>query len=337
MPRHADMGSVRIHRLSITMSLIDSLSHLVGGPNSQPRPIRTLPDRGPAQDMSKRPVSIATGLMAGVMSEDARTEANRTRGNAYLHVSTLVHNPCPRKLMLLQTAEEVRRERHFSPDRIVHTLGRAAEHHVRTQYIESVGYSGVLGKWVCPCGETQSEPYFSPTPCRVCRKATIIYKELTLLDHDARIVGGVDFLIAGQDDLLVPVEIKSMRIAEFMERRGETNSSPFRPVAEHIAQVSAYHKLSGIRFGEHRMAPFSLIYYVAKDYPRYGIIPYATVLVDMQDEAPQRWQRDLWALARELWAARSTERLPGRLGVCTSALASAAKACECVGPCFLRD
>lgn len=318
------------------MSLISELQNFTG--NGRPPLRRARPSSIAAQqDMSVRPLLLDSGFQEAVQAEDSRTEATRTRGNSYLHVSALIHNPCSRKLMLLQTAEEAHRTRHFSSDRIVHALGRAAEHHVRTQYIEHVNASGVLGKWVCPCGETEHEPHYNPAPCRHCRKPASIYRELTLLDHEFRIVGSPDIIVCGQDDLIVPVEIKSMKIAEFMERRGESNETPFRPINEHIGQVSCYHKMLSDRFGDERMADYSLVYYVAKDYPRFGVNPYATVRVNMADEAPQRWQRDVWALAEELWAARQRDALPDRLRVCGRPSAPTAKACECVGPCFLRS
>ena len=318
------------------MSLVTSLQNLTGNGRPPERRARAAPTR-PQQDMTARPLHIASGFQEAVMAQDAITEAVRTRGNAYLHVSSLIHNPCARKIMLHQTAEDAHRIRHFSPDRIVHTLGRAAEHHVRTQYIERVRASGVLGKWVCPCGETEHEPYYNPAPCRLCRKPATIYKELTLLDHEYRMVGSPDMPVCGQDDLIVPIEIKSMKIADFMERRGENNSSPFSPVASHIGQVACYHRMLGNRFGAERMAPYSIIYYVAKDYPRFGVAPYATVQVNMEDEAPQRWIRDVWALAAEIWSARERDALPNRLRVCSRPTAPTAKACECVGPCFLRQ
>ena len=312
------------------MSLAHRLARHTSNANAAPR--RSSPF---SEDTSKRPASIAMDLVPRIIQQDCKSEASRTKGDDYLHVSALIHTPCTRRVVLEQLARTPAEKRTYPATRVMWALGRAAETHVRAQYIESVKASGVMGRWVCPCGALEQEPLFNKhVKCAACKHPAHIYRELALMDHDARICGSPDIALCAADNLIVPVECKSMNLAEFKERGGEDKKKDFKPNNNHVTQVACYHRMAGQIYGAERMATYALVLYVCKDHPRFGVIPYRTAFVAMNDPAVINAQDRVWELAADVWQARKRGRLPAKLNVCAVATSPTAKACPMIGECF---
>lgn len=278
-------------------------------------------------------------LKSAVMRMDGKPEEVRT-GNKFIHVSRLIDYCARREALSYQhsaTGGIGRRVRVFSGMRIVWALGRAAEKHVREQFIEAVSAEGVYGKWLCnKCGDEIMEGLHRDNhrPCRTCgHTEATTYGEFPLADREVLIVGNPDLLYVRPDNSrLRVVEIKSINKNEFDELG--------TPKPQHILQALCYHRLAEIN----GLDPDNniTIFYVAKD---FTITPYKSFTVEVSDSHRRRVD-DLWQLAneradiiREFDAKLSVgqthfDNLPPRLRVCSSDKATTAKNCiECVG-CF---
>jgi hypothetical protein len=269
-------------------------------------------------------------LLNAVRGMDVASEEIRT-GSEYIHVSSLI-DYCARRESLAWTTRNsgapIRRANVLPGLRIIWALGRAAEHHVREQFIKARDARGVLGIWECGCGKTKREGLRPKSAkCPTCDSGLSRYKEIPLFDHDAKIVGNPDLLFVRPDnDLVRVVEIKSMNAAEFKELEA--------PLANHVIQAASYNRLAEIN----DMGPdaFVTIFYVCKDFNMkpyksftVPITPQIIALLDAMFEAAQ--ERADWVADTESGA---NVALPPRLGFCTSVQSPRAKKCpECVG-CF---
>lgn len=270
--------------------------------------------------------------MDAVSSMDRQPEEFR-EGSKLMHVSSLL-DFCARKEALAYSGREAgappNMRRVFSGDRILWAIGRAVEHHIRTQFIAAVDYVGVLGWWSCRCGLLRYEGDRDLRSCTTCGDPATVYGEFTLTDYISKIVGNPDMLYRRPDNRLIRVvEIKSMNITQFKELSA--------PLPMHVMQASLYALLLE-KLG--MSADDSVtIFYAAKDYhPSHPYKSY-TVLID----TPLRARlEDLYlnALERAEWIAENEgtqglpHSLPPRLPSCSSPQATRAKNCsQCVG-CF---
>lgn len=269
-------------------------------------------------------------VMDAVLAMDSKPEVIRG-GSEYIHASSL-GGLCARREILAAINPT---ETSVSPrpaDRIVWALGRAAESHVRTQFIEAKKAEGIIGEWSCACGHTKTEGAFNKSiECPRCGTKTTRYGELTLFDHDCKIVGNPDLLYVRPD---VPkirvVEIKSMAKAHFDKLT--------TPKPDHVLQAATYHRL--LEVNEMPVDPEGVtILYVCKDYAIGK--PYKEYHVDMTQEF-RNVIDELWGRAAEIrdWKmARSAGAeipLPERLGACSSSAAPFAKNCNQCVACFAR-
>jgi hypothetical protein len=265
-----------------------------------------------------------------VSSMDLAPEAGREGGD-YIHASALI-GLCIRAQALAHRLGGLRR----TPDsaqRLVWALGRAAEKHVRTQFIAAVDAAGVVGSWRCPCGEAVRDGLRGDPPavCAQCRKPADEYSELVLVDHEARIIGSPDMLFRRPDDgRLRVVEIKSMNRKDF-----ELLSAP---LPDHVLQAAIYRRLLAENHPE--TDEEVSVMYVCKDWTRR---PYREFSVDSQAPKTLEWLDAAWERAREYqrWragdlAGQRALPLPQRLPQCTEVAAPAAKKCACGTPCFAR-
>jgi hypothetical protein len=274
-----------------------------------------------------------------VRNMDTAPEQQRG-GTAYLHLSSLIGS-CSRREVLKGINPTSSTHTPFSADRIVWALGRAAEHHLRVQFIAARKREGIVGQWKCKCGHTVSEGLFNKqVRCDRCRGHAIHFHELAVWDHHAKIFGNPDLIYLRPDNMKPRVvEIKSMNVTDF----GQLT----KPKPDHVTQALGYVRL----LGEEGMDPDTeaSVVYVCKDYRvrakstdanqvggvyrEFHVTENATqagILDGMWERAAQ--VRD-WRAAH---AAQTPLPLPDRIGACPNPTTTQAKACDqCVG-CFAR-
>lgn len=272
-------------------------------------------------------------LISGVGAMDRKPEEVRT-GRRLVHISSLI-DYCARREALaltanLQGASSKLRDV-FSGERIIWALGRAAESHVRKQFIASRNGRGILGKWSCVCGATHATQIGTPRrECPQCSKPLSEYNEVSLVDEAYGIVGNPDLIFVRPDNQKRRVvEIKSMNAAEFKELSA--------PVAIHVLQASAYARL--LNANDQDADSTVTIFYVCKD---FNVRPYKSFSVPITQEINNRLDY-LWSLAAERQSvvdavdSGASAELPPRLPSCVSPTSTRAKGCsECVG-CFSRS
>lgn len=263
-------------------------------------------------------------------------------GGAYLHLSSLI-GACARREVLSGISPNGRTHNPFSADRVVWAMGRAAEHHVRTQFIAARRREGILGRWECRCGHTVVEGFYnSRTRCERCRGHANTFNELALYDHQHKIFGNPDLIYLRPDNnKRRVVEIKSMNAADFGDL--------VRPRPDHVTQALGYTRLGNIEGLD--MDTHASVVYVCKDYrvrPRstdknqVGGIYREFSVSEADNPTVSAVLDDMWQRAdrirswRSAYEAGNTLPLPERLPVCASDTSTVAKGCDqCVG-CFAR-
>ena len=262
-----------------------------------------------------------------VMSVDSKPEAARV-GGEYLHVSSLI-GMCPRR-HLIAYATKVERSKTAAPSmRIVWALGRAAETHVRSQFIDAMEYRSVLGVWKCKCGHTKVSGLYDDTiKCSKCEKKAKTYTEFVLMDHERKIVGSPDMVYVRPDNnKLMVVECKSINKKGYEELN--------KPHWDHIEQAAAYRQLLLQNGGV--VDDYVTIIYVCKDFSFKG--PYREFRVkiegQIQDDVEFMWKMaEDYAKSCESVKNGKTAAYPKRLPLCPSSDTPTAKSCDCVGMCF---
>ena len=266
-----------------------------------------------------------------VLEMDAVPEVTRV-GKQYTHVSALI-GVCPRR-HIISHIHGLERVKAVSPSmRLVWALGRAAEHHVRTQFIEAVNKFGVIGIWACKCGYLKSTGLYSEVvaECPRCRSKNSTYKESPLFDHEARITGSPDMMYMRPDNQKIRVvECKSINKAEFEKLKA--------PKKDHIHQAMAYNEL--LRINGLSQDDSVTIIYVCKDFQFKS--PYHEFHVERSEEHEKvislMWQNaNLIAKAIRDKAEDKEVVVPDRLVSCSSTSSTTAKSCDCVGACFAMN
>lgn len=265
-----------------------------------------------------------------VLEMDSTPEVARV-GKQYTHVSALI-GICPRRHLLAHVNKLERMNSVNASMRLVWALGRAAEHHVRTQFIEAMQYRTILGTWACKCGHAKVEGFHDERigACPRCRTKPNQYRECPLFDHEARITGSPDLLYVRPDNSKVRVvECKSIKKDDFEKLT--------RPKADHILQGMAYNELLKIN-GLPQDNSITVVY-VCKDYQfkspykEFEIVRTAehdAMLLNMWNNA------DIIAQGIRDNADGREVQMPDKLNLCHSPEATTAKSCDCVGICFSR-
>lgn len=266
--------------------------------------------------------------------EDNKTEKLRGHDNGYMHVSSMLHSSFCERMMCLasDTDMPVYHDSVKGGDRVMWKLGRAAEQHVRDQYITAVDKKGILGQWHCKCGHQKNTGRYNDKikACGFCKTKNRFYRELVLFDHDAGIVGSPDFPIIIGGKLYV-VEIKSIRKEDFNDLKS--------PKVEHILQAGAYRRMF-IKDGNEEVADDVIILYVTKDYV-YGS-PYKEFHVNLSDANSDAQNANnvldlIWEKASNIRQYRQNKgNLPQRQ-ICNSLDSPHAKKCPYAGECFSRS
>lgn len=265
-----------------------------------------------------------------VLEADAMPESTRV-GRQYTHVSSLI-GICPRRHILAHVHKLERIKSVIPAMRLVWALGRAAETHVRGQFIESVQRHGVVGAWACKCGYLKHTGlYLDAAACPRCRFKHTNYKEAPLFDHEARITGSPDMLFIRPDTKkIMVVEFKSMNKDDF----GKLNA----PKRDHVLQAMAYNEL--LRLNGCEQDTHVTIIYVSKDYQ--VVSPYKEFQIERTSEYETNI-KIMWENAHTISDAIKANSsglevgIPDRLGSCTSIDSSTAKSCDCVGLCFAKN
>lgn len=269
----------------------------------------------------------AEGFVIGkVMQKDREPEEARG-ASELLHASSMI-GMCVRRFALASISGGGVNQPGAGM-RIVWALGRAAEKHVRKQFIAAGGV-GILGRWACTCGETVKEGLQpeSGWPCPRCRGQCTRYTELGLVDPEIDVIGSPDLVYVRPDNGKVRiVEIKSMNKKDFDVLHG--------PVVDHVVQCAMYRRLARIN-GMDVDSRITIVY-VCKD---FTFKPYQEFFVEAE-----QWNENLdrmWADARSLKTWKSTRKtnpshpLPSRVPACHSVDSPCAKRCPVRMSCFAR-
>jgi hypothetical protein len=268
-----------------------------------------------------------TYFIDNVMSEDSKPEAARV-GGEYLHVSSLI-GMCLRKHVLAYSTKVERSNSVGSGMRIVWALGRAAEAHVRGQFVEAMNHQSILGVWKCKCGHLKVNGLYDDTlKCPKCDKKAKQYTEYALFDHEFKIVGSPDMVYVRPDNnKIMVVECKSINKKDYDELT--------KPKTDHVHQAVAYNELLRKQGGD--VDDSVTIVYVCKDFSFKG--PYKEFRVartkQINDDIDSMW-RNAKEYADECARIKEGKKpsYPKRLKSCVDNESTTAKSCDFCGICF---
>lgn len=265
-------------------------------------------------------------ITQAVLSMDSIPETVR-EGKGYMHGSSLI-GICPRKVVLANIDPSTNVQKAMSGMRIMWALGRAAEHHVRTQFILAKNFKGIIGHWKCNCGESMTTGLFdSGRKCHICRSKHTHYNEMPLMDHANRVVGNPDMLYFRPDNQKVRVvEIKSIRKVGFDTlETAEPN---------HIMQAAIYRRLAMVN--DFDVDDTVTIFYVCKDFSPKVYNEYHVKITDSITKQVDLMFADAKKVTEFLTARENGGKpeLPEKLKVCSSISSTTAKNCPRCTLCF---
>lgn len=252
-------------------------------------------------------------------------------GTEYLHATSLI-GMCERREVLasLAGASAVSTRQVMGALRIVWALGRAAENHVRDQFVKAEQRRGIHARWVCRCGQTEQEGLWEQLTCPVCDQPVDRFRELALWDHDAKIVGNPDLMY----DL---PHSGNRRVVEIKSIAGQAYKELVAPVPDHVLQAHLYRRM--LIGGDVVPDESVSVVYVSKEFtPR----PYKEFTVPITREISETLD-GLWERAyriKEWKQARAEGRrppLPPRLEACSRPDTGKAKGCDQCSACFSRE
>ncbi len=276
-------------------------------PVSSPVPSSASVEPGPITE-----TMVVPSIKEIVDRQDNIPDASRA-GSEYTHVSSLV-DCCTREHILVRR-HEVRAVKNWTgAHRLLFTFGRAAEHHVRTHFIEGVGPERIVGGWKGASG-TIYEGVGSRT-----LDAPATYMELTLIDQELMVTGNPDILFLDSEGRIIVIEIKSTTTLAAEIENAEGN---------HILQSILYRDLAR-RMG-YAVSPYTLIFYVSKKF-RWGS-PYREFWIDATSPTYANMTEQAWRFARTI--RDNPRQLPAR--VCADHRCTRAKACPVVTNCFSME
>lgn len=265
-----------------------------------------------------------------VYAEDDKIDDSRSSPDDpyrdYVHVSSLLKFCARRHVLAIKDEVNLVRQPK-GQDRVLWAMGKAAEHHIRTQIINHYNYEGIVGRWSCPCRQLSYAGFHDKLRvCSRCKSFATVYNEFTLTDEEYKIVGNPD-LNFFPDKLLTVLEAKSMKKDQFNELES--------PLPDHIFQVGAYHRM-WVRRGTVEVRDESVIIYVVKEWGYRGS-PYKEFHINTTKE-PWNGILDIaWANAAQAKKALLTKQLPPRIAACPNCNTTTAKNCPCVVNCFSRS
>lgn len=261
-------------------------------------------------------------LLTEVVTSMDRAGENRRGVGGIMHASDIVGGICPRRVFILKNYEVEGAKLTWSGQRIIWALGRAAEQHVRHQFI-SASASNCYGWWDCNCGSISflGRPQDNTDRCSACCSRAKNYREVTLSAYD-----GEQLLVVGHPDLVLVVDGVA-QIVEIKSLRQKAFEVLARPEADHIVQASIYaYLLHHDPDFPWEVSEYVRVFYVAKDAMKGS--PYK----EFTHPATQ-----YQAIAREgLEKIREGhgDEIPERLSQCSSPQSSIAKGCDCCNLCF---
>jgi hypothetical protein len=250
----------------------------------------------------------------------------------YVHVSALMAE-CPRMFVLAFLSGRKIVKKPSASMRLVWALGRAAEKHVRNQFIAAVNYEGIVGQWRCPCHHTKHEGFHLEVKCPKCGKGADEYVEAAVMSHKMRVVGSPDLLYTRPDNGKLRVtEIKSMNKKDF--------DLLVTPVADHAIQGLMYHSL--LKDDGHNVDEEGItVFYVCKDYQFKGPYKEFTVRPEEHSRAVGLLRAKAKSIATSVVSSEKVEPskvvLPQRIGLCSSKDSKTACACPMRDLCFSRE
>jgi hypothetical protein len=256
---------------------------------------------------------------------DSEPEKSRA-GGELVHVSSLINGDwCPRAHLIHRAHAQDHYENVLPQMRIVWALGRAAEQHVRSQFIRAHGKHRVIGKWQCLCGESTREGVGAEfVKCTGCGSPIETYRELVLHDAELGLIGSPDLVFVAEDGGYEVVEIKSIKKDGFAELIG--------PKPDHVLQCYGYvdflRRTTGNRVN-------GRVLYVAKDFINPKQSPYREYRIDDHFEATASQVYDgLKYTLSKMREHQQSNTLPERLDACSSPASKRARNCAACTLCF---
>ena len=269
----------------------------------------------------------ADALPASEILSKARSLGRPHRPGEYLHVSDLVSR-CVRKVALVSLIGHQPKPQALSLwDSLTYAQGDAVHDVVKARL--ALGASEQMwGLWTCACKTTATtEPTTlsavnADQRCPSCRGPVNVYKELSLFDHEHKVVGNPDVLT------LVPA-MQALHVSEIKSMAHEAWKDLGRPVPDHVIQVLFYWYL--LRHNGYSVTNRVSLIYVSKGWQFSGQ-PWKEFTLDA--EAGVARLAPYLASAMEMVVSKSGGALPQRLAECASANTTRAKNCEVCQTCF---
>jgi hypothetical protein len=256
---------------------------------------------------------------------DSEPEKSRA-GGELVHVSSLINGDwCPRAHLINLAHSQDHYENALPQMRIVWALGRAAEQHVRSQFIRAHGKHRVIGRWSCQCRKSKIEGLGSEAAsCQTCGKHINNYGELVLRDEALGLIGSPDLVFVAEDGGYEVVEIKSIKKDGFAELIG--------PKPDHVMQCYGY--VDFLRRTTNKRVNGRVLY-VAKDFINPKQSPYREYLIDAHFEATASQVYDgLKSTLAKMREHQQSNTLPERLDACSSPASKRARNCTACTLCF---
>ena len=267
-------------------------------------------------------------LQSALQAMDVLPEPLRPQTD-YIHVSAL-SEMCPRAMALAHKFGDSGLQ--VSPvgsgQRLIWSLGRAAEIHARQQLAEALPHMA-FGDWSCQCGKTHHTSVYAEAKvkeCPSCGGNLTIYNELGLVDEELKITGHPDFLLLRNGVEFTVVEFKSIKESGFDERKEKKEA-----LSEHCIQVSHYRRTLKKMGAE--VSGKSMVLYINKVF-RWKDPPYLEL--DVLDEGGIKMgldENERKAKVLQDWK-KDEGYFPERLPLCESAVSPRAKKCGACTLCF---
>lgn len=299
----------------------------VGGDAPKPFRRRKVAVEPATKEWPSDAIKEGDGFVSAVVRVmDSTPEASRA-GSAVIHVSALVNGDfCPRAHLIHERYAQGQSASVLPQMRIVWALGRAAEMHVRNQFIAAHGRHRVIGKWRCRCGESEATGEGTHSSlCQTCGGPLDIYGELDLYDPALNVGGHPDLVFLTRSCDLEVVEIKSIK--------KDAYEALTKAVPEHVLQCRSYCRMLGKSLPGRTIR--GRVFYVAKDFVRPGLPPYREFPIGPAQAEQADMVLDALATdAEEVKIHSAAGTLPPRLSLCSDLGAPRAKKCTACGLCF---
>ncbi len=266
---------------------------------------------------------LTDGFVTTVVRAQDDTPEPKRHNEGYLHLSAILKSICQRQVRFSdENPDKKVYDNVTGGHRVMWKLGRAVESHIRESYIKGVKGEGVYGVWECDCRALSKTGFYDATwaECGRCRKKANTYKEFTVYDHEAGVVGNPDFLI-DIGGVMYIVEIKSMNPEDY--------DALAAPLPDHIYQAAGYRRL--MNGNDFDVAPQVIIVYCTKKF-KFGS-PYKEFHVDVDKEGFNNVLDGAWTVAAHVRESRRKGTIPAER-VCKNASSPMARNCPHVTDCM---